>query len=270
MQHTHSLLRNRNASVRLGAIKELSGSSVDLSMMKIMAELLQDSDQSIRVETVKKLGQLGPDTLPLLGQALQHPDTLVRREAAAALGKLGATAEPAVPALVAALRDADSRVRMGAATALGHIGPAAQAAIPDLILALRDGNLIFCRLAAQALSLIGPSAVGPLTEALRQDDANVRREAAWALGQLGPQAQIAVQALTELLGGHLAATQTANPPTADANAANVVTAVINIAPARSDDTQVIADLTAPRVPETDAKVRESALQALDRIRGKQS
>jgi hypothetical protein len=92
------------------------------------------------------------------------------------------------------------------------------------------------------------------------------------LGQIGPDARSAIPALKELLGEE--ADVPPPPPVAVAAAeegdnAGVATAVVPIAPAKCDDTQLLSDLAAPpRVPDADAKVRQAAIQALERIQGR--
>lgn len=268
MQHPLSSLKGKNRAALLKLVKELGRPGIDSSGMKILAEVsTNDEDPSFRLEAVKSLGRVGREAVPILMQNLMQEDAHVRREATTSLGKLGADSAAAVPGLVQALRDKDTKVRMGAATALGQIGPAAREAIPQLIEALRDSNLILCRLAAQALSLMGTVAVAPLTDALRHNDMGVRREAAWALGQIGPDAKASVAALSELLGPGQAgapAPTTMTRPSAE----EIATAVISMSPPKSDDTQVIAELAMPGPRESNAKVRQAVAQALERIQGK--
>lgn len=270
MQHTHSKLKSRNPADRLSGIRDLGRATPEASNLKSLGDALADAEQNCRVEAVKSLGRLGREAVPLLLQALEHADAYVRREATASLGKLGQAAADAVPALSGALRDPDTKVRMGAATALGQVGPAAQQAIPQMIQILRDPNLILCRLASQSLSMLGGAAVGPLTEALRNCDSGVRREAAWALGQIGPEASAAIPALMEILAGRDGAPplpQSSDSPRPSAE--NVATAIMNIAPLRNSDTQVVAGLAVTAgAPESDLKVRQAVTQALERIQGK--
>ena len=267
MQHPLSLLKNRNPISRMGAVRNLGHSGADASDLRILTELLSDSDEGVRVEVVRSLGRCGRNALPMLMQALEHADTHVRREATAALGKMGTAGPEAVPSLIRALGDVDSKIRMGAATALGRIGATAHEAIPQLIQVLCDTNLIFCRLAAQALSLIGVASVEPLTTALRHGDAGVRREAAWALGQIGPGAKASVAALSELLGNGEGNGLPATSPRPSAN--DIATVVINISPSKqSDETQVFTDLVVGYARESNLKVREAVAEALDRIQGK--
>jgi HEAT repeat protein len=126
------------------------------------------------------------DGTALLAQFLNDPDQGLRLEAARALGKLGPAAVVAVPGLTAALQERNLKLRLAAATALGSIGAAAAPAIPALAAAMTGAHLVLARLAAQALSRIGRPAVPTLVELLQSPDPYIRREAAWALGEIGP------------------------------------------------------------------------------------
>jgi HEAT repeat protein len=128
------------------------------------------------------------DGTALLAQFLSDPDDGLRLEAARALGKLGPGAAVAVPGLTAALKERNLKLRLAAATALGSIGAAAAPAIPALAKAMTAAHLVLARLAAQALSRIGRPAVATLVDLLHSRDPYVRREAAWALGEIGPAA----------------------------------------------------------------------------------
>lgn len=125
-----------------------------------------------------------------------------RQAAAEELGKIG---KPAVPALIDLLEfdNAPSFAHVHlAAQALGEIGPDAADAIPVLAGLLEDfddmhvlGGVHVAGSASDALARIGPPAVSVLLEAFRHRDARVRREAAGALGHIGPAAREAVPAL---------------------------------------------------------------------------
>jgi HEAT repeat protein len=122
----------------------------------------------------------------LLAQFLVDADPALRLEAVRALGKLGPAAAVAVPGLTAALQQRNLKLRLAAATALGSIGAAAAPAMPALAAAVTGAHLVLARLAAQALSRIGSPAVTTLVELLQSPDPYVRREAAWALSEIGP------------------------------------------------------------------------------------
>ena len=72
-----------------------------------------------------------PPAVPALVRSLRSPDTLVRQQAALALGQIG-VADEAVPALAAALSDSEWTVRRQAAIALGQIGEPARSAEDEL------------------------------------------------------------------------------------------------------------------------------------------
>ncbi len=86
-----------------------------------------------------------------------------------------------------------------AAGSLAQIGPAA---IPALKTALTDADPQVRRQAARALGQMGPDAepaVQELTQALSDADAPVRQAAVLALGKIGPAAAPAIPALIEAL-----------------------------------------------------------------------
>jgi HEAT repeat protein len=88
------------------------------------------------------------------------------------------------PQLIAALRDGDIEVRHYTAMALARLGPAA---IGPLSEALKDANHYTRAGAAYALAQIGPeaqSATGPLLTALKDSSTLVRRQAAYALSKI--------------------------------------------------------------------------------------
>jgi bilin biosynthesis protein len=86
----------------------------------------------------------------LLLAALSDPETVIRTEAAAALGKL--SQPDAVPHLVLALRDAEAEVRKAAVSSLGKLGE--RAAIEPLQAALSDSNESVRLLAKLAITQI--------------------------------------------------------------------------------------------------------------------
>ncbi len=132
----------------------------------------------------------------------RHPS--LRSEAANALGRYGPKAEAAVPALTAALKDRDVNVRTTAAIALGKVGARSAPAVKALTQALgRERDVELQAAAAEALGMIGDKAApaaSALVAALGSESGDVRREAAGALGFLGPKAEkVAVRPLRERL-----------------------------------------------------------------------
>ena len=112
---------------------------------------------------------------------------------------MGPNAKPAVPSLIALLQEDRGNTKGYAAQALGAIGPAAAEAIPALAGLLEDKNQFARVSAAEALGHLGPDAVPTLIQALQNKDWLVRAKAAQSLGALGPAAAPAAPALREAL-----------------------------------------------------------------------
>jgi len=116
----------------------------------------------------------------------------VRRKAYEALGEIGPAAEGAVPVLADALRDPETRLE--ALLALDQIGYAAVAAAPMLVHLVQDEDIFVTagerEFACMLLGNFGSApkyALPALTDVLLTDaDIGVRRNAAWAISQIGP------------------------------------------------------------------------------------
>ena len=134
---------------------------------------------------------------PFLVSALQSPDRVTRRYAASSLVGIGPAARAAVPELITALQD--NAIQTWAIKALGNVGADARAAIPDLKPMLAKTNLE----AAIALHKIdsGETEAFALLMSLltSKDNPDRRKDAVWALMNLGPLAVQAVPDLIELI-----------------------------------------------------------------------
>lgn len=126
---------------------------------------------------------LAPSAIKAIVDHLDHPDHDVRAAAAAALAQVGPDAASAVPALVRALHE--STPREAFAFALGRMGPAAVLPLFDV---LRGHDPALRRLAAESLAIIGPASVDALVDALIDMRPEVRRLAAACLERIGPDA----------------------------------------------------------------------------------
>jgi HEAT repeat protein len=131
-------------------------------------------------------------------EEVSSADAVVRRSAAFALGKAGAPAIPAVPKLVRTLKDPDAGVREAAAYALGEIGPSGWEETLPALIRLVDGDRspLVRRSAAFALGRLGRQTAATeigaphllreaLERGLKDPEAQVRQNIAWALGQMG-------------------------------------------------------------------------------------
>lgn len=151
-------------------------------------------------------------TIVELIKELKGEEEHVRRGAAANLGLIGPEAKEAVPALVQALRDSDASVRRLAVIALWSIGPLAKDAIPALIEAHKDGDKFVrsivpfavrhIRLSLSAADILSMSKGAlPVTvvEALKDPDADIRRDAVFVLLRFAWLAEDALPALITAL-----------------------------------------------------------------------
>jgi HEAT repeat protein/beta-lactamase regulating signal transducer with metallopeptidase domain len=124
---------------------------------------------------------------PLIG-ALSGGQAVARRNAAWALGEvrggLSTNRSAAVEPLMGALGDSDPWVRTAAAFSLGEMRP--RQAVEPLIAALTDSQSEVRVMAARALGEMkvqrGVDSLGVVL--LRDEDPRVRRQAAWALGEI--------------------------------------------------------------------------------------
>jgi HEAT repeat protein len=141
-----------------------------------------------------------PSAVAKLVEKLREPDVNVRPKTAALLGAFGSAAKDAVPMLGKMLRQDNShKPSLAAAKALAKIGAPA---VPELIESLKHPVVHIRYRAAWALGQIGPDAadaVPALIKALHDKDNQVRELAAYALGEIGPQAQAAVRPLVVML-----------------------------------------------------------------------
>jgi HEAT repeat protein len=194
-----------------------------------LAEKLKDPHPEIRREAVLTLGAMQQAAIPVLPQiAALVSDEHARVAATFVLGQLGqipADSEAAIRAnaksddrllatvslwtltrvhpedkdlrrdatkqLFARLKDADSFVRVAAARALAALPPA-----PEITMPLW-ANAVTVQHALDALAALGASAVPRLIDALKHE--KIRTEVIYILGQIGPPAAPATDALAKLL-----------------------------------------------------------------------
>src|SRR5947209_14146481 len=104
-------------------------------------------------------------------------------------------------AWLAQLQDKEPKQSLAAIDALLKVGPPAVPALGD---ALKGKEAALRRNAAYVLGELGPDAkdaVGALADALRDEDAGTRQYAAAALGRIGPDASAATPGLVAALQG---------------------------------------------------------------------
>jgi HEAT repeat protein len=196
-------LRDSEWVVREQAARSL-GTAGQERAVEPLINALQDQHEQVREAAAKSLGIIGDHrALKPLHQALQDADEQVRKKAAEALGMFRQSGGDSSMRMMA-LRSLDPTERAVAACALGKLG--AVNAIPALISLLGDDTPIHpikCwdggdwsparhtfkqaspgEQAAIALAALSQPAVDPLIAALNNGDPGVRRNAAWAIGEI--------------------------------------------------------------------------------------
>ena len=139
----------------------------------------------------KNLGTNGAPAVPALVRWAKDPDYFVRAGVVGALGGIGERPDLAVLVLLAALNDSNSMVRRDAADALGVFANDSEALFAPLIRTLNGSDWEACGGALTGLGHIRkkPEAVIPLiVPHLLDDNSVVQRSAAYALRDLGSEA----------------------------------------------------------------------------------
>ena len=171
---------------------------------------LKSASASVRAESAGDLGFLGPpagDAAGDLTKLLDDSTAFVRLTAASALLRI--TKEPdsrAQKLLADGLASADAATRRHAARAVGLAGPRAAPLVSKLAVLLKDTDTLVRRTALQAIATLGPSAasvVEPVTALL--DRPETARDAADALGRIGPAARPAMKKIGRLLASQATA-----------------------------------------------------------------
>jgi HEAT repeat protein len=177
-----ALVGHANAFVRASALRGLKELR-RRDALKPALDSLRDAEQNVRIQAVSVIGFLKlEETVPALTAATTDASPQVRRAAvnALAFSHVG----PASQAIVRALGDPDWSVREVAAETLASSPDGASAELP-LIESLNDS---FWQVRLKATRSLGRfrsrRAVAPIGACLQHSQANLRKEAAAALGEI--------------------------------------------------------------------------------------
>ena len=194
-------LADPECAVRYQAVEALGAIGPDAApAVPALVRAFDDQDESVRGKAADALGQIGAAAVPALIEVVHRRDAELRCHAITALGGAGPAAAAAIPDLVRALADPDEEIRTAAAAGLGQIGhgPEVAVAIPGLIAAQQDSDRFVRQNATAALGEFGTSdarIIPALAAAMRDRDRPVRFAASESLQAIGMPAFAALRAL---------------------------------------------------------------------------
>ncbi|MCA6119386.1 HEAT repeat domain-containing protein [Bradyrhizobium sp. WSM 1738] len=176
------LVRHAHAFVRIGALRALKELRRK-DTLKPALEALHDHDAAVRVQAIGVIGFLKlEESIPALTALIGDPDAHVRRAAVSALAF--SQMKSAAETITRALKDEDWMVREMAAETLGLNANGALAA-DQLISCVVDA---FWQVRLKAIRSLGrmkiDRAVRPIGSCVSHEQANLRKEAAAALGEI--------------------------------------------------------------------------------------
>lgn len=192
-----SLLNSKAKFGRGGAAYVLAKIGAKTAIPLLTQTINEEGYDSLQMASAWALVTLAPDNadfarlaVPHLTAGLSSKRSLVRREAADALGRIGGPAEAAVPSLVAALNDPAPDVRAEAVVALAKIGSNPTENVPRVARLLNDPVVDVRYAAVFALGTYGPKAkvIAPvlLNRMMTSRDTFERTVAAWAAVRIAP------------------------------------------------------------------------------------
>jgi HEAT repeat protein len=187
-------LKDESHFVRAAAAHALGKiDPVDRRALPALIDALKDPQLVVRDSADIALRTIRPaskEAVLVLLAALRQQDGSVRRIASAALQRIDPTADDVVPILVDALTDPAPSVQRATGFALVGIDSTARVPVPTLIAALaeKDSSSLLRRRAIRHLASIATNeeSVRALTDALEDDDAEVRHSAALGLERIRP------------------------------------------------------------------------------------
>jgi len=188
---------DKDPNARIHAAYALA-SMGEVGIGKLVGVIKDENSEEVRASAMQALmnfGNRSKATLPVFIDALKDKSPRIRWTAAQGLSQMGTNARAAVPALAEALKDKHTTVRDNASFALINIGPDGY---PPLFksLSIKDSNYRQNVLQNLVNRRAGDKdAVPVLITCLKDKNAQVRWLACQLLGNIGPDARAAVQAL---------------------------------------------------------------------------
>jgi len=191
--NTPAVRRQAAEVINAMAVKLLDDKGADTNsvILDLGENLRVEKDSEVRKEVCVALGRFGKESktgVTPLTLVLADKEPATRAAAADALGRIGLGASGATDALLPLLKDTDMSVRAAAIFALGRIEPEEPAKVSAALLPMVKGETVveLRRAVLTSLGILGdrsPVTVRGTALGLEDDDVDVRRQAALALGK---------------------------------------------------------------------------------------
>lgn len=200
-----NLLNDSDREVRLAAAEGLAALLSSANDTGGISKLLKHQDTEIRVFAVKGLAKLGKNAKPLLADMLDvaKNDTGEARQAVLqVLAVMDANdAKLGIPVVTEALKNGDKDTKIAAIGVLAALGKEAPPAVVKLVVELlKDTEMRDTVLPALSkLAASSRTALAGLVDLLRDTDESTREQTLKMIGDLGPAAVGAVDALIKLM-----------------------------------------------------------------------
>jgi len=193
--HLAGLLRDPNPEVRGQAaimLGRLYGDGTAKLTAPLLLKALDDPENSVRSYAQQALGNLGEQATPILPALIERVQCQrgeAAMQAAMVLGQIGKPARSALPALLPLFKSDIPDLRLTALQAVRRIEPKAAELMPLYTALLADEDTAIRGQALEALAGWGQPAVPVLLRALTHEDVELRQWASRYLVQLKPAPQ---------------------------------------------------------------------------------
>lgn len=194
-------LKDRRPQIRREAVLALAAIGAADSAAKIAPLLKDEPSRTAATYALGALGRIPPNAEAIIRANIKSQDMLLSTTSLWALARVYpqdvALKRTAITQLVARLKDQDPFVRAAAARALSALPPSPEITGPIFEKALAEADETTTHYMLDALAGLGPKAVPRLIAALKHT--SLRGQIAHILGQIGPPAAPATDALAKLV-----------------------------------------------------------------------
>jgi HEAT repeat protein len=197
-------LQDKRPEIRREAILALAtmDDAASAAVPKIAGLLGDENARNAATYALGRIGSIPADAMVTIRANTKSDDKMLATVSLWALAKVHPDDKDlrreTTEKLVAMLKDPDAQVRGAAAQGLASLPPAPEITAPIFEKALKDADETVIRSALDSMAGIGAPAVPKLITALKFE--HVRGQVAYILGQIGPAAAPATEALTALIG----------------------------------------------------------------------